>query len=136
MPLPVLRADGTLPPGIHHATLDEVFAAFPAATAERQALNTAVELCVATIKRLGLADQIALDGSYVSAKANPSDVDLVLLTPGVYKMAGESRFVAEGIDTNLLDIQFAHDASAFQGWLTLFSTARDFSPKGVVSLIF
>ncbi|HST90533.1 MAG TPA: hypothetical protein VLJ14_19325 [Ktedonobacterales bacterium] len=136
MPLPVPRADGMLPPGIHHATLDEVFAAFPAATTKRQALNAAVEFCVAAIKRLGLADQIALDGSYISAKANPSDVDMVVLTPGVYQMAGERRFAAEGIDTNLLDIQFAHDASAFQGWLTFFSIARDLSPKGVVSLIF
>lgn len=136
MPLPVLRTDGMLPPGIHRATLDEVFAAFPATTTERQALNAAVELCVATVKRLGLADQIALDGSYASAKANPADIDMVVLTPGMYQMAGESRFAAEGIDTNLLDIQFAHDASAFQGWLRFFSTARDLSPKGVVSLIF
>ena len=71
------------------ATLDEVFAAFPAATTKRQALNAAVEFCVAAIKRLGLADQIALDGSYISAKANPSDVDMVVLTPGVYQMAGK-----------------------------------------------
>jgi hypothetical protein len=136
MPLPVLRADGTLPPGIHRATLDEVFAAFPAVTPRRQALNDALGQCVATVKRRGLADDMGLDGSYTTSNPTPSDVDLVALTPGVYQLAGERRYAAEGIDVNLLDIQFAHDAPAFQGWLTFFSTARNGMTKGVIALIF
>lgn len=136
MPLPALRADGTLPPGVHRATLDEVFAAFPALTLERRALNGVLSVCVATIKRLHLADRIVIDGSYISSKPDPEDIDMVVLTPGVYQMAGEQRFAAEGIDVQLLDIQFAHDASDFQGWLTFFSTARDLSPEGVVALTF
>ena len=136
MPLPALRADGTLPTGVHQATLDEVFAAFPATTPERQALNAALTHCVATVRRLHLADQIALDGSYVTSKPDPADVDMVVLTPGVYQLAGEQRYAAEGIDITLLDIQFAHDDADFQAWLTFFSTARGSQVKGLVSLIF
>jgi hypothetical protein len=136
MPLPALRADGTLPPGVHRATLDEVFAAFPAATLERLALNVALSSCVATIKRLRLANQVALDGSYVTSKPDPADVDIAVLTPGVYQLAGEQRYAAEGIDMRSLDIQFAHDATDFQGWLMFFSTMRSGQGKGVISLIF
>ncbi len=134
MPLPALRADGTLPPGTHTATLAEVFAAFPATTPERQALNQALSQGVATIQGLSLAQQIAVDGSYVTDKQRPSDIDLAVLTPGMYQLAGEQRFAAEGIDLNLLDIQFAQDAAAFQGWLRLFSLSRSGTPKGIVLL--
>ncbi|HEX6122059.1 MAG TPA: hypothetical protein VFY89_02810 [Ktedonobacterales bacterium] len=61
---------------------------------------------------------------------------MVVLTPGVYQLAGEQRYAAEGIDATLLDIQFAHDAADFQGWIAFFSTARDLTPKGVISLLY
>src|SRR5262249_28964831 len=103
---------------------DQVFAALPDTTPERQALNAALSQCVATVRRLQLADQIILGGSFVTSKPDPADVDMVVLTPGVYQLAGEQRYAAEGIDIILLDIQFAHDAADFQGWLMFFSTAR------------
>lgn len=136
MPLPSPGPDGLLPPGIHLATLDEVMAAFPALTPQRQSLNNALSQCVAIVKRLHLADKIALDGSYVSEKPDPEDVDIVVLTPGVYQLAGEQQFAAEGVDTHLLDIQFAHDVAAYQGWLTFFSTTRSNRQKGVISLVY
>jgi hypothetical protein len=134
MPLPALRADGTLPPGTHAATLAEVLAAFPATTLERQALNQALSQCVDTVRRLNLAHQIAVDGSYATDKATPGDIDLVVLTLGMYQLAGERRFAAEGIDLNLLDIQVAHDAADFQSWLGFFSLARNGTPKGIIVL--
>jgi hypothetical protein len=136
MPLPALRADGFLPVGVHQATLEEVFAAFPATTSQRQALNQALVQGVGVIKQHQIADQIAIDGSYLTSKPDPEDVDLVVLTPGVYQMEGEQRYTAEGIDTKLLDIQFADDTIAFQGWLTFFSTARTGATKGVVALTY
>jgi hypothetical protein len=134
MPLPALRADGTLPPGVHPATLAEVLAASPATTPERRALDQALLHCVATVRRLGLAQQIALDGSYITDKADPGDIDIVALTPGLYQLAGERRFAAEGIELHLLDIQFAHDAADFQGWIRFFSQSRSGTPKGIVTL--
>lgn len=134
MSLPALRSDGTLPPGEHASTLAEVFAAFPGNNAERRALGTALIRCVAIVRNLNLAQKIGVDGSYITDKEKPSDVDLVLLTPGMYQLAGERRFVAEGIDVNLLDIQFAHDAADFQGWLRFFSLSRTGAPKGVIVL--
>ncbi|MGH2504257.1 MAG: DUF6932 family protein [Ktedonobacterales bacterium] len=134
MPLPALRADGTLPPGAHRASLQEVLSRFPGTTLSRQALNSALATCVTTVRRLRLAERIALDGSYVTSKQDPSDVDLAVLTPGLYQLTGEQRYAAEGIDMRLLDIQFAHDDADFQGWLAFFSMTRAAIPKGVILL--
>lgn len=134
MPLPALRADGSLPPGVHRTSLDEIFACFPATTPTRQALNSALADCVATLRAMRLAELMAVDGSYVTGKRNPSDVDVVVFTPGVYQLAGEQRYAAAGIDTKLLNIQFAHDAPAFQGWLAFFSATRAGTAKGVIAL--
>jgi hypothetical protein len=135
MPLPPLRLDGTLPPGVHVATVAEVFATFPAMTAQRQALDQALAYCVATVKRLRLADEIVLDGSYITSKPDPGDIDMVVLTPGVYQLTGERLYAAAGIDLAALDVQFTHEASDFQGWVAFFSTGRNLAPKGVVSLV-
>jgi hypothetical protein len=102
---------------------------------QRQALNNALASAVATITRLDLAERIVLDGSFVSAKPDPEDVDMVVLTPGVYQLMGEQVYAAAGIDLTLLDIQFAHDAPAFQGWIAFFSNDRNLAPKGVVLLV-
>jgi uncharacterized protein DUF6932 len=136
MPLSALRADGTFPPGVYQASLDEVFATFPTTTQKRVVLHNALAFCVATVERLALADQIALDGSYLTNKPDPGDVDLTVLTPGIYQLAGEQRFTAEGINLQLLDIQFAHDLVDFQGWITFFSTVCDGTSKGVVTVTY
>lgn len=136
MTLPVLRADGTLPPGVHPASIAEVFARFPAVTPQRQDLNDALSFFVSTVQQKRLAEEIMLDGSYITSKPDPEDVDMAVLTPGIYQLAGEQRYAAEGIDMNLLDIQFAHDVADFQGWVTFFSTARDYTTKGVITLVF
>ncbi len=116
MPLPPVRADGTLPPGVHVATLAEVFAAFPPVTPQRQALNQALAYFVTTVSRSHLADEIVLDGSYITSKPDPADIDMVVLMPGVYQLTGERVYASMGIDLTLLDIQFAHDTNSFQGW--------------------
>jgi hypothetical protein len=121
---------------VHPATLTEVFTAFPARTPERQALNNALADCVVLVKGLRIADQIVLDGSYVTSKPDPSDIDMVVLTLGVYQAAGEQRFLAAGIDMALLHVQFAPDTTDFQGWLTFFSTDRALTSKGVVPLVY
>jgi len=120
--------------------LDELLAAFPAITQKRQALNQALIACVTTIEQLNLADRIAVDGSFITSKAAPkaapSDIDLIMLTPGVYQQVGEQHYTAVGIDTILLDIQFGHDLASFQGWIQFFSIARNSTAKGVVELVY
>ncbi len=83
MPIPPLQANGTLPPGEHHTTVAEIIAVFPATTIERQELNQALQdIQPALTKLKTLApDMIAyVDGSYVTSKPSPNDIDLLVLT--------------------------------------------------------
>jgi hypothetical protein len=136
VPIPPLRIDGTLPPGFYDATLDEIFAAFPPITARRRILNETLTDFVATVKQLGFVQEIAIDGSFITAKREPDDVDLVVLTPGIYQLDGEPFLIAEGVDLLKMDVLFAHDHFDYQQWLGFFSTKRDLTPKGLIHLVY
>ena len=83
MPLPEMTARGELPPGVHHASLDEVAERFGGESAERRR-------CTATLRKIydlatttGQLDRLVLFGSYLTDKPSPNDVDLILImTPG------------------------------------------------------
>ncbi|HET6573281.1 MAG TPA: hypothetical protein VFG68_06745 [Fimbriiglobus sp.] len=79
MALPQLEPSGDLPVGVHEATLAEVLARFGTGSPERRAVSDRLarvwELATAT----GALDRLIVFGSYVTDKAEPNDVDVVLL---------------------------------------------------------
>jgi uncharacterized protein DUF6932 len=81
--LPPRRSDGALPAGEHHISdLDDLRATFPATTARRQTLEAALVQMVDAIRRLTLGTELVIDGSYITSKLDPSDIDLALLSTG------------------------------------------------------
>lgn len=79
--IPTLRSDGTLPPGVHVATIDDVLAAYPPANQQRQILNDSLRCAVEELQKLDASLVIYVDGSYVTNKAEPNDVDLLIVSP-------------------------------------------------------
>jgi hypothetical protein len=85
MPIPPLDNDGYLPPGIHDATLAQVEEAF----GQRQSSDRRARL-FGNLRRYlqellawGQAREVILNGSFVTAKPDPGDIDLlVVLEPG------------------------------------------------------
>jgi hypothetical protein len=79
MPLPEFNEVGDLPEGRYTASLAEVAARFGSGTPQRVAVTDRLrrihELAVAT----GHLDRLVLFGSYVSAEAEPNDVDVILV---------------------------------------------------------
>lgn len=134
--LPQLRADGTLPPGLHQiVNLSELFAAFPAITAQRQALDAELTRFVDVVRSFMLGTTLALDGSYTTDKAAPNDIDLVMLSPGRNELDIVQRLQAEGIDIAVaLDLWIEATQPGFDGWVRFFSTPRQGSgsQRGVV----
>ncbi len=79
MALPQLRADGTLPPGTHRATLAELATAFDqAGSTARSVLSAALRRAVALIRSTDPVATIYVGGSYVTDKLDPSDLDLAV----------------------------------------------------------
>jgi len=82
MALPPFRADGWLPSGHHAATWEDVFVRFGGTQENRRALLTERlrQLCD-DLRACGVTGTLLLDGSYISAKAEPGDFDLLLIAP-------------------------------------------------------
>jgi hypothetical protein len=83
--IPPLNADGFLPVGIFECTLSEIRARFGAfkGSDQRPRLFARLEDFTATMQGSGLFESLLEDGSFVTAKVIPNDIDLVAtLRPG------------------------------------------------------
>jgi hypothetical protein len=81
-PLPAFNEDGDLPPGVYRATLSEVLERFGQGSVQRRAvaerLNRIHHLAALT-RQLA---RFVVFGSFVTAKSEPNDVDIVVLMEG------------------------------------------------------
>lgn len=82
---PSLTSDGFLPPGIHDCSLDDIrarFGGFQGSDQRPRLFNLLIEL-VKAMQRCALFDALLVDGSFVTDKPAPNDVDvLAVLRPG------------------------------------------------------
>ncbi len=76
--MPTLRRNGTLPRGVHPATMAEVLQAYPSINQQRQILNDSLQRAVIELRKLEPTLVIFVDGSYITNKAEPNDVDLLI----------------------------------------------------------
>ena len=79
MPLPELDSHGDLPVGVHQASLDEVIARFGHGTPQRQLVTTRLLRVLKLAEGTGKLERFIIFGSYVTAKPNPNDVDIILI---------------------------------------------------------
>ena len=79
MPLPELDSNGDLPIGVHRASLDEVIARFGHGTPQRQLVTTRLLRVLKLADGTGKLERFIIFGSYVTAKPNPNDVDIILI---------------------------------------------------------
>src|SRR5207302_11000305 len=76
--IPDFNDDGYLPPGIHPATLDEIAARFGQENELRQVQMQSLRWLVDLARRAGV-QRIIVNGSFVTEKYEPNDVDCLLL---------------------------------------------------------
>jgi len=85
MPIPLLNNDGFLMPGIYDCTLKELqerFGSFQKSD-RRPRLFSRLEELFETMQRGKLFESLIVDGSFVTAKVDPNDIDLIaVLLPG------------------------------------------------------
>ena len=130
--LPPLNDHGNLPPGIHLASVEEVVERFGGASAEREVETRELVELIAWARQHGVR-RIIINGSFVTSKRQPNDVDLVVL-PG----AGSEQAVIELEPAGwpFLQILIAADDEDLERWATSdFATDREGRGKGVVEVI-
>src|SRR5450432_1398946 len=80
MPIPRLDREGFLPVGVHVCNLEEIGSRFGKfnQTDRRVALFERLERLVAEVRATGLVQAVIVDGSFVTIKPAPQDVDIIL----------------------------------------------------------
>src|SRR5206468_9439117 len=79
MPLPEFDSHGDLPIGVHRASLDEVLARFGHGTPQRQLVTARLLHVHELASGTGKLERFIIFGSYVTAKPDPNDVDIILV---------------------------------------------------------
>jgi hypothetical protein len=139
---PHLNRDGTLPRGLHGANLKEIREAFGGRTARRVELMLSLEGAVKRAWKAG-ARRILVDGSFITRKPEPRDVDLVILVDDEFERRLGRRdknamFIAERArdrHPKMLDLFLAIDDEEWASWVKLFEQDVWFGRKGLVEVV-
>lgn len=81
MTIPDLTPSGLLPEGIHPATLEELQVKFGSTGEARVELYTRLMSFLQLVRSFGMFTSIVIDGSFVTDKPIPGDIDVVLILP-------------------------------------------------------
>jgi hypothetical protein len=135
------RADGYLPDGLYLASEAEVTFRFGAATSRRRRLALRLRRWVELARAVG-ARRLLVDGSFVTAKADPHDVDAVILLPPDFQQQVEAGFEpALELEGMLLtrrpeEVFAAEDDADWDEWVEFFGRTReaDGRRKGLVEV--
>jgi hypothetical protein len=93
MPIPAFTTDGLLPPGVHDCTLDELrerFGSFQGSD-RRCRLFDAFEAFVREAKGAGVVRALIVDGSFVTDRDDPGDIDVIIVSLSSDELPAELR---------------------------------------------
>lgn len=144
--LPEFDIDGNLPPGIHHATLDEFEKRFSrfVVSDRRISLFARFNQLVAMARSSGIVNRLVVGGSFVTSTAEPNDIDVVIilsndldfeaLTPSQFTVT-DRRALRRVLKTEALDtITVRNGTTQMDLVLEFFQSKRDNKQVGVVEV--
>lgn len=137
--IPDFNKHGNLPAGIYRASIDDIEKRFGLNSKKRISLfstfNNFLELIMPFKTNI---KQIILDGSFVTTKENPGDIDCIIL------IKDNTRFTPEIVDKLVnakklynihLFIREERNIKEYKKLLDLFSKDRDLKLKGVIEVV-
>src|SRR4051812_39048040 len=91
MAIPSLDSNGLLPGGIHDCKLDEIRARFGSfqMSDRRPKLFEQLVALVTELKSAAISKTLLIDGSFITSKNDPNDIDLVLLLAASHDFAAD-----------------------------------------------
>ncbi len=132
--LPPLDDFGNLPAGIHTCSVAELEMRFGSGSEERQAEISELMHFIEAARTAGVR-RLLVNGSFVTGKLAPHDVDVVILPGSDYPRHGQ-ELDADELVWPFLQIIVAADDADFEAWATRqFATDKRKRPKGVVEVL-
>lgn len=142
--LPRLTRQGVLPPGVHRAALPEVLVRFGGGSRRRVRLAQRLQQILSLAQRGGRLCRVLLWGSYVTAKAEPNDVDVMLVMAAdflVEQCDPEARPVFDpgateaGLNATVVWVRDDLPAELLDAFVDQWQIGRDGTPRGIVEVI-
>jgi len=131
--IPNFNDEGYLPLGIHRATLEEIAARFGQESEVRQVQMESLRWLVDLAWRTGV-QRIVVNGSFVTDKLEPNDVDCVLLIgPDFPRDATAEAELLAGLP--FVNMELVDMEAFLQFTEKTFATDRNLVPKGMVEVI-
>jgi len=139
--IPEFRDDGCLPEGLHLAIEAEITFRFGTATSRRRRLALRLRRWI-ELSRTVAAKRLFVDGSFVTAKPAPNDVDAVVWLGDDF-VDRVSRGDVEAVELEMMlvtrqpeEIFAAEDRRDWDDWVEFFSRTReaDGRRKGIVEV--
>ena len=139
--IPQFRDDGFLPEGVHLATEAEVTFRFGTSNPHRRRLTLRLRHWL-ELARLTRSQRFLLDGSFVTAKERPGDIDAVVLLAEDFEQQLALELVPAVELEEMLrwhrpeEIFAAEDSRDWRDWVKFFSRTRepDSRRKGLVEI--
>ena len=139
--IPQFRPDGYLPEAVYLASEAEVLFRFGSSTRRRRRLALRLRLWIELARQIG-GRRLLIDGSFVTAKDNPNDIDAVILLPSNFQEQIEQGMEsALELEEMLLtkrpeEIFAAEDETDWNEWVDFFTRTReaDGRRKGLVEI--
>ncbi|MCY3549749.1 MAG: hypothetical protein OXH39_04760 [Candidatus Poribacteria bacterium] len=126
MALPNLNDAGELPIGIHQATINEVIAQFGSGTLQREVVTARLERIYQIAKDTGNLQQLIIFGSYITAKPEPNDVDVVIIFNDDFDLTVWSEEVKRLLNHQQAENEFGASIFWIRPSLLLFETLDEF----------
>lgn len=131
--------DGVLPLGVHQCTFEEVQNVFGRFNRSDQRLHLTDKLrqFISAARNSGIVRAVVVDGSYITAKPEPGDIDLILVLRADFDLAQELRPFEYNIQSKRMvrrlygfDVLPALDGSvAYDRYISDFSRVRLDDPE-------
>ncbi len=139
--IPEFRDDGFLPEGLHKALESEVLFRFGTSTRQRKRLAIRLRRWIELARAIN-AIRLLVDGSFVTAKSEPNDIDAVMqISPNFREMVEEQTESALELEMMFLtrqpqEIFAAEDDNDWTAWVEFFSRTRttEGTRKGLIEI--
>jgi predicted nucleotidyltransferase len=141
--LPTFNDDGDLPPGVYQESLAAVLGRFGLGSQQRRAVASRLERIYRLAASTGQLARFVVFGSFVTAKAEPNDVDVVMLMENEFDLANvvtESRSLFEHLDAGVrfgASIFWSRRGGALggeQAMIEHWQVRRDGGKRGIIEI--
>jgi hypothetical protein len=142
--LPKLTGEGELPPGVHRADWQEFQARFGGPSPRRVWLSGRLQALLELAATNGKLRRVFIWGSFVTAKAAPGDLDILLIMDEDFDVDGvapAAQIVFDSVRAKLLfesDVFWARASIGHEMidlWLDTYQTSRSFRKRCIVELV-